>query len=190
MFRSHHSAVLNVFLALLTLSACHSDPAPPVEAVQVNDEFRRSLQRNHLTFAAALSEDGWITFKDYEAATMAFIGCASSHGATLRANPEVSKRLRYFYALETPSGRDLRSEMLACRGQYLDPVEFVWARYKPVTEQEASEAGQLMATCLRSASSTAGGQSVPPDPSEPKRRECARLVFEKTGLPDYYVWEE
>ncbi len=189
MFRSHRSAVLNVILALLMLSACHSDPAPSVEAVQVNDEFRRSLQRNHLTFAAALSDDGWITFKDYEAATMAFIKCASSHGATLRANPEVSKRLRYFYVLETPSGRDLRSEMLACRGQYLDPIEFVWARYKPVTEQEASEAGQLMATCLRSASSTAGGQSVPPDPSEPKRRECARLVFEKTGLPDYYVWE-
>ncbi|MGB4861358.1 MAG: hypothetical protein WBO97_02770 [Tepidiformaceae bacterium] len=189
MVRSHCGAILTVLLALVVLNACNSDPVPPIEGVRVDGEFSKSLEREHLTFAASLSRDGWITFDDYESATMAFIGCASSQGATLRASPEISKRRRYFYALETPPGRDLRSEILVCRKQYLDPVEFVWAKFNPVLKQDLAAAEQLMAICLWPTSSAAGEARIPPDPSELRRRECARSVFEKTGLPDYYVWE-
>ncbi len=191
MYRQHRILLLAApaLLGLVTPGACRHDPTPSVEGVRVDHGFVRSLQHDHLRFAAALASDEWITFEDYQAATLAFIGCASSRGATLRSEPELSKRLRYFYALETPPGRDLKAEVLACRKQYLDPVEFVWARYKPVTAQEVADAEELMTKCLQSASSTSDWQNVPPKPSENKRRECARSVFDRTGLPDYYVWE-
>ncbi len=183
-----------ILFAFLCLTACSSKAVErdSLDAVRVDARFVASLKSEGLSFPSLLADDGAINFADYDAATMAFLGCAATHGIALMGPPELSKRQRYYYGLTAPEGGDYETNLMECRRLYLDAVEFVWARYQPPTDQERAAAHTEMSACLESWRPAPPQGPLPPgrlEGSPDAIRDCSRRVFMDTGLSEFYTGE-
>ncbi len=187
-----------------TTSAASSFGSVPSQEDFRFDRSRLQVVPNLSDYQRKLLDDGVLTFAEYEASVLAYVGCVEEHGAVVEhvagdevmAGPDLNARGQYLFQTTLPHqpGKratlgELRAIESQCGTEFFDVVVQLWAEHVAPSETELVAARDALGECLREA-----GVDIPEHPSPTdfgpvaqslEYRDCSREVSEDFGIPGF-----
>jgi hypothetical protein len=136
---------------------------PNPDVLPLSSAMLRQHEPDASPYEWSLISDGDLTYSEYEASALAYVGCVTEAGLRFVEPPVADARGKFWFVIDVPDSAD-GAVVGRCRDEFHAVIDLLWATHVSQSgrgEEHVEAARRALVDCLRDA----GLEDIPDDAS-------------------------